>query len=179
MTRQGPDQVTAVQQSDEPLDNHVVSHESPEPLIRALEEGDFEGLLSLYAHLHEDEVASSSNPLLFELWVQILRDSAQVYVGAFTGGGLSSVANVAFVPNLTRGGRPFAVVENVVTHPSRRRLGLARAVISRVVELAQVRGCYKVMLLSSASRTEAHSFYKSLGFDGDSKCAFVRRFKAQ
>ncbi len=153
------------------------SSESSQLLVRSLEEPDIDQLLSLYAHLHEDEAPLSASPFFLDLWTRILLDPAQVYVGAFVDGELSSVANVSFIPNLTRAGRPFAVIENVVTHPSRRRLGLASAVVSQVLELSDSRGCYKVMLLSSVSRSEAHSFYSSLGFDGDSKRAFVRRFQ--
>jgi ribosomal protein S18 acetylase RimI-like enzyme len=152
------------------------SSESSQPLIRMLEEPDIGQLLALYAHLHEDEAPMFPSPSMRDLWTRILHDPAQVYVGAFVDGQLSSVANVSFIPNLTRGARPFAVIENVVTHPSRRRCGLARAVVSQLLALSNSRGCYKVMLLSSASRPEAHSFYTSLGFEGDSKRAFVRRF---
>ncbi len=152
------------------------SSQSSQPLVRTLEGPDIDQLLALYAHLHEDEAPLTASPSLRDLWTRILQDGAQVYVGAFVDGELSSVANVSFVPNLTRGARPFAVIENVVTHPSWRRRGLARAVVSQLLAHSNSRGCYKVMLLSSASRPEAHSFYSSLGFEGDSKRAFVRRF---
>lgn len=110
--------------------------ELPTPLIRTLENEDLDGLLALYAHLHggEDEPSPRS---LADLWTTILRDPAQTYVGAFVGGMLCSVANASIVPNLTRGGRPFAVIENVVTHPSYRRRGLAKLVMSHLLELCE------------------------------------------
>lgn len=149
------------------------------PLLRTLADDDLDGLLSLYAYLHEGDDATSSSGILVDTWAKILQDPAHTYVGAFVGGMLCSAANASIVLNLTRGGRPFAVIENVVTHPSHRRRGLAKAVISRLLQLCELAGCDKVMLLSSSSRVEAHSFYRTLGFDGDSKRAFIRRLTCQ
>ena len=43
----------------------------------------------------------------------------------------------------------------------------------RNIEIAWQEGCYKVMLLSGSVRTDAHRFYESIGFEGDSKKGFV------
>jgi|GEM_PF-1943875 len=52
---------------------------------------------------------------------------------------------------------------------------LGRACIMKAIEFARENGCYKVMLLSGAERTEAHRFYESLGFSGTGKKGFVMR----
>ena len=58
----------------------------------------------------------------------------------------SSVLNI--LPNMTRGCRPYGLIENVITHPDFRRRGIGRAILREVVKLAWEESCYKVMLLT-------------------------------
>ncbi len=153
----------------------VIADIATSPTIRRLTAEDFDDLLRLHSYLHDEDPPISNDEVVRELWLAILADGCQVYVGAFADGKLRSVATAAIVPNLTRGARPFAVIENVVTDPDYRRRGFAAAVMSHLVEVCRTRNCYKVMLLSARGRSEAHEFYSRLGFDGDSKRAFVRR----
>ena len=44
-------------------------------------------------------------------------------------------------------------------------------------EDARKNNCYKVILQSASFRKEAHQFYKNLGFDGESKKAFIMKLK--
>jgi GNAT superfamily N-acetyltransferase len=81
--------------------------------------------------------------------------------------------NAAVIPNLTRGARPYAVVENVVTDASQRRRGIGATVLRALLERCWQRRCYKVMLMSGMSRGEVHHFYEALGFSRTSKQAFV------
>ena len=68
-----------------------------------------------------------------------------------------------------------ALYKNVVTDREYRNLGLASKVIDMAIEFAKDHHCYKVILQSSIARTEAHQFYKSKGFNGESKKAFDMR----
>ena len=77
------------------------------------------------------------------------------------------------IPNLTRGARPYAVIENVVTDAAYRRRGIGAAVLRTLMDRCWSRCCYKVMLMSGMRRLEIHGFYESLGFDKNSKQAFV------
>jgi hypothetical protein len=43
-----------------------------------------------------------------------------------------------------------------------------------VEDQARTNGCTKLMLLSSATRIEAHSFFSQIGFDGEKKRGFVK-----
>ncbi|MBQ1053116.1 GNAT family N-acetyltransferase [Micromonospora sp. C51] len=67
------------------------------------------------------------------------------------------------VPNLTRGGRPYMLVENVVVARSARRQGVANRMFDALIGLARAAGCYKVQLLSHVDRSDAHMFYESRG----------------
>jgi len=44
------------------------------------------------------------------------------------------------------------------------------------IEYAKEQGRYKVTLQSGIKREEAHRFYESVGFDGNSKRAFEIKF---
>jgi ribosomal protein S18 acetylase RimI-like enzyme len=111
------------------------------------------------------------------IWRRILRDDSHIYMGGFLGETLISACNAVVVPNLTRGARPYAVIENVVTHAAHRRTGAGTKVMRRLIDECIARACYKIMLMSSADRDSAHGFYESLGFDKKSKQAFVLKVK--
>lgn len=143
--------------------------------LRRLRIDDLDQLLGLYAHLYPEDIAEVAPGARAAAWNAILRDDAQCYLGAFVGDRLVASAFAVVVPNLTRGARSFAIIENVVTDPEHQRHGHGRAVIDALVEHVFGAGCYKVMLQTSSVRDGAHVFYESLGFNGDSKRAFVLR----
>ena len=68
-------------------------------------------------------------------------------------------------PNLTHQGKPFATVENVVVDESERGAGYGRQLLAFAIDEAKAAGCYKIALTSHKTRTEAHRFYESLGFE--------------
>lgn len=85
--------------------------------------------------------------------------------------------SVYLCDTLVRGGRPFAVIEHVVVAPDLRRLGIGRQLVSAAVRTADLRGCYKVMLMTGSNRVANHRFYEACGFAGD-KIGFQRRANA-
>lgn len=145
------------------------------PQIRDLERRDLDDLLAAYRHLHESDDPLPERGTLEKLWAGICEDPSLIYLGAFHGETLVSTCNAVVVPNLTRGTRPWAVVENVVTLPEARRQGLGSAVLRALLERCWAAGCYKVMLQSAAHRDAAHAFYERCGFDRHAKQAFVAR----
>lgn len=141
--------------------------------IRDLRRSDLDALLSLYAHLHVRDDAPPDRAELRALWDRIVADDALIYLGAFDGGRLVSACNAAVIPNLTRGARPYALVENVVTHTDWRRRGIGKRVMTALLDRCWARRCYKVMLMSAIARADVHGFYESVGFDRGAKQAFV------
>ena len=142
-------------------------------LIRDLVFSDLDELLALYHDLNPADDALPPRPTIEETWRAILDDSTQIYVGGFIDGKLASACNAAVIRNLTRGVRPYAVVENVVTATKYRRHGFGSAVLQALLERCRARNCYKIMLLSGMNRADAHAFYVSNGFDSTAKQAFV------
>ena len=87
-----------------------------------------------------------------------------------------STCLLAVVPNLTRGGRPFALIENVVTRTDQRGRGFGRTTMQTAIQRARAEGCYKVMLLTGRKNEAVFRFYERCGFDRHSKTAFQLRF---
>lgn len=85
-----------------------------------------------------------------------------------------SVATLHVHQNLTHGGRPYALIENVVTAQSWQHLGLARRVMRSLQDLAWQQDAYKIMLLTGKT-ADALGFYQSLGYRGDEKHGLVLR----
>lgn len=146
---------------------------SVEIVIRELGPDDLDRLLSLYVHLHAQDDPLPERSQVEAIWAAILNDPAQIYLGARVESVLVAACNACIVPNLTRGARPYAVIENVVTHADYRRRGIGTAVLRDLLDRCWARRCYKVMLMSGMKREEIHAFYESLGFEKTSKRAFV------
>ena len=73
-------------------------------------------------------------------------------------------------------GRPFALVENVVTRQEYRKQGYGRQVVERAIEIAGQAGCYRVTLMTGSRREETLRFYEAAGLQRNTKTAFEKRF---
>lgn len=142
--------------------------------VREAAAADLEALLALYLHLHESGIPADREALR-RVWVQIEADPGHHILVAEQGGRIVSSCACVIVPNLTRGLRPYALIENVVTHADFRRRGFASACLARAVHLARAAGCYKVMLLTGAKDEATLRFYRRARFDSGDKSAFVLR----
>lgn len=85
-----------------------------------------------------------------------------------------STATLHVLPNLTFGGRPYALIENVVTLKSHQGQGIGRAVMEYAAEQAWAAGCYKIMLLTG-TKLGARGFYEKLGYAADEKQGMILR----
>jgi len=143
--------------------------------FRKLSTADLPSLLELYVQLSSLN-AGFSLKQSEEIWKEIEENPYISYFGAIDQGKVVSTCYAVYIPNLTRGGRGICFVENVVTDKEYRKRGLASRVLDMAIAFAKEHRCYKVLLQSGASRTEAHRFYEEKGFNGDSKKAFEIRF---
>jgi len=60
---------------------------------------------------------------------------------------------------------PFVIVAGLVVDKDHRRQGIARDLMARVEQWTHERGLSIVRLTSSSTRTAAHTFYKTIGFE--------------
>jgi GNAT superfamily N-acetyltransferase len=139
-------------------------------VIRPAGHGDLSEILTLYRYLNPDDPAP--NPIKAETaWLALISsDLTTVFVADAAGMLVSSC-----IPNLTRGVRPYGLIENVVTHPDHRRIGLGRAILSAALEAAWREDCYKVMLATGSRREDTLRFYESAGFERGGKTFFQAR----
>ena len=94
-------------------------------------------------------------------------------VGELDGQVVSSVT-VLVIQNLTHNLRPYAVIENVVTHGDFRNRGFASVLMDKASEIARDSGCYKIMLLTGSKLESTLRFYERCGFNQNDKTAFIK-----
>jgi GNAT superfamily N-acetyltransferase len=150
----------------------MTTHDDDKPLIRALSGADLDGLLRLYEDIGILKPTDSRDGIE-RTWARILQSDLLHYVGVFVGGSLASTCHAVIVPNLSRGARPYAIIENVGTLSTHRRRGLGRLAVEAAIANCWQAGCYKIMLASSVQNARAHDFYRALGFDANAKQSFV------
>jgi GNAT superfamily N-acetyltransferase len=131
--------------------------------VRPASQADLPALLGLYAELHPSDPPLTA-PAAARIWRDIEAQVGRTILLAHAAATVVGTVDCAVLPNLTRGGRPFMLVENVVVDPGHRRTGVGAALLEAAVGLARRAGCYKVQLLSRAEREAAHRFYESRGF---------------
>lgn len=136
------------------------------PWTRTARSEDLDSIVRLVALMHDEEpplaeVAGTYPSVLHEILSQPNRF---LLVGGIDEQ-VTGTADMVVVQNLSRGGRPWAVVENVVVDPAYRRRGIARMLMLVLIRIAVERDCYKMQLVSAERRDEAHALYKALRFD--------------
>ena len=145
--------------------------------IRELNEGDLPSLIKLYEQLdgRNGDVAIEDARAI---WKNQIEGNPDIkYFGAVVETKVVSTCFCAIIPNLTRLGGAICFVENVVTDKDYRKQGLGKKVMEKAIEFARQKNCYKVILESGAWRTEAHQFYRNLGFDDTAKKSFLLKLK--
>ena len=142
--------------------------------IRAATARDIPALLALYAQLNP-----SDPPIPVEKAESIFAqfhacDGNAIYV-AVSNDALVATCALIVTPNLTRGGAPYALIENVVTDSHHRQQGHGRAVLHAAIDAAWRHGCYKVMLLTGSKNPATLRFYQETGFVQDKTGFQIRR----
>lgn len=90
-------------------------------------------------------------------------------------GRLASSCTLIIINNLTRSGRPFGLIENVVTNREYGKKGYGTAILHKAVEIARENNCYKVVLLTGRKEESVLRFYERAGFEKGIKTGFIMR----
>ncbi|MGW3996448.1 N-acetyltransferase family protein [Amycolatopsis sp. NPDC004772] len=130
---------------------------------RPAAEADLPALLALFRELHPDDPAPPPQAAA-AAWRAIERQAGRAILVAESAGVVVGTVDCTTLPNLTRGARPFMLVENVVVAAEHRRSGVGATLMAAAFAAAREAGCYKVQLLSRSGRDGAHAFSESLGF---------------
>ncbi|RUL97441.1 GNAT family N-acetyltransferase [Rhizobium chutanense] len=142
--------------------------------IRPAASDDLEGLAVLYHHLNPTDPILDGTIAEERFSAILAQPGMTVFIG-FAGAHAAATATLIVVPNLTRGGASYALIENVVTHADHRRHGYACAVIGHAINEAWKAGCYKVMLLTGSKNPATLRFYENCGFISDKTGYQIRR----
>ncbi|WP_421782085.1 GNAT family N-acetyltransferase [Kiloniella litopenaei] len=166
-------------------------------LIRLARETDYAAAVKLYAEFGGDVPGISGDEGLAR-WREILaHPGTSVIVAAdegkdATAGGqekgqacdpdpscvpVCAIVTLHVLPNMTYLGRPYALIENVITSQRYRGKGLGRLVMERAIDMAWEAGAYKIMLLTGKGRKDggAKGFYESMGFSDEDKHGMTLR----
>lgn len=138
---------------------------------RLARESDLDELLALYRMLNPGDDLPDADEAA-DLWAEMCADETLDVVVIEHDDRLVATCVLSVTKNLSRGARPWAVVENVVTREDYRGRGFGTQCVERAVERARERDCYKVMLLTGSDEQWKHEFYESCGFDPDAKTGF-------
>ena len=143
--------------------------------IRLIAPSELDALLALYAQLHPGDAPLPPASVVQALWQELLSNPRYRYFGAYVGDELVSTCTLTVIPNLTRGCKPYGLIENVVTHAMHRRKGYGKALLAHALSEAWAAGCYKAMLMTSRQDEATLGFYAAAGFDRHQKQAFVAK----
>ncbi len=141
--------------------------------IREIKENELSSLLKLYTHLHELGIPEYTEHL-HNTWNSICNDENHHIIVCELDGKIVSSCVCVIIPNLTRNIRPYAFIENVVTHTDYRGKGYATKCLDYAKEIAVKNNCYKMMLLTGSKEEKTLNFYKSAGYNSSDKTAFIR-----
>jgi GNAT superfamily N-acetyltransferase len=144
------------------------------PSARLARPSDLPSLLALFA---VSEVSASAEPGEHAegIWRETL---AQPGLHVFVSCDRERIAATCMLitaPNLLRGGRRHAFLENVVAHPEMRGRGHGKAVVQAALAQAWASDCHHVLMQSSRADPRVHAFYEALGFEPGLRVAYVAR----
>jgi GNAT superfamily N-acetyltransferase len=133
---------------------------------------DDEQVLALYRQLHPEDPVLPNASAAFEL---IRRAPALRLFIPEDDGQVVATTYLNVIPNLTRGGSPYGVIENVVVDESARGRGFGKQIMAATLREAWAARCYKVMLMTGSTNPGTHAFYRSCGFSPNAKTAYLAR----
>lgn len=145
-------------------------------MVREIKSSELNKLLELYLHLHEQSIPETTEHLK-NTWNTIINDANHHIIVKELDEKIVSSCVCIVIPNLTRDIRPYAFVENVVTHSDYRNRGYATECLHYAKSIAERENCYKMMLLTGSKKESTFKFYESAGYNCSDKTAFIQWLK--
>ncbi|MBE5316588.1 MAG: GNAT family N-acetyltransferase [Xanthomonadales bacterium] len=143
--------------------------------FRTAQQTDLPAVLALLADdtLGKNREFNAANPNYLKAFEAISVDPNQQLLVAELDGRIIGMAQLSFIPGLSRGGAWRCNIEAVRIASDVRGQGLGAQLMQACEERARERGCSLLQLTSDARRVDAHRFYRGLGYV-DSHIGFKR-----
>ncbi|HET9914496.1 MAG TPA: GNAT family N-acetyltransferase [Anaerolineales bacterium] len=142
-------------------------------IYREIKPDERDQLLELNKHLNTNDLPLPEEAEVEAVWQEILTDKKIHCVVADYEGKLVASCILVIIPNLTRGAKPYGLIENVVTHANYRKKGIGRNILQYALSIAWKHQCYKVMLLTGRKDEATLMFYENSGFVSGVKTGFI------
>ena len=141
------------------------------PLIRDAVEADLPAIVALMQQLERGgsgypaSAPAAASEAQRRAFAEIGRNPHSRLLVIEDAGRVVGTTILMIVPNLSAGGRPRAIVENVVVDEQARGRRYGERLMAFCRAEAEAAGCFKLQLTSNNRRTDAHRFYERLGYE--------------
>jgi len=98
---------------------------------------------------------------------QLSDSDKRILVAEIDDGLIVGMASIVFLPRLNQKGPELYIPELIITQNYQNQ-GIGKLLINTCISLAKEQNCHKIRLESGLNRTDAHKFYKNLGFENKS-----------
>lgn len=141
--------------------------------VREVRKLELSMLLELYTQLHDNAMPVINEHIEY-IWENIINDKHHHTIVGVIEDKIISACTLIIVPNLTHDQRPYAFIENVITHELHRGKGYATAVLGYAKQIAKRGDCYKIMLMTGSKQESTLNFYRRAGYNSSDKTAFIQ-----
>ncbi|MBP3856147.1 MAG: GNAT family N-acetyltransferase [Ruminiclostridium sp.] len=141
--------------------------------IREAQVTDLDDILQLYSLLYGKNVLQKDADVQ-RIWNRIITDQFYHVIVAEEDGKLVSTCVCVIIQNIPFDHKPYAIVDNIVTHGEYRAQGLATACLQEAQRIAEENECYKIMLTTQSKLDSTHRFYEKLGYSKEDSTAFTK-----
>lgn len=143
--------------------------------IRKAYKDDVQALIELYHQLLPwDELDYNQTKKIYE---KILQDENYIINVIEYNERIISTCTLVIIKNLTHGGRPFGIIENVITKAEYRGKGYGKKLLRETIAYAKNVGCHKVMLQTRREEKYILDFYLKCGFSDKLSRGFMISFE--
>lgn len=156
-----------------PMKLTLHSENSGRLTVKEAETEELPKLLELYTYLHDNPYPEMT-PGIEALWSGIINDPNHHILLGYIGDKPVCSCVIITVQNLTHNQRPYALIENVITHPDYRNKGCGSMILSAAKDVAVKDNCYKIMLMTGSKEESVLDFYRKAGYNSEDKTAFIQ-----
>ena len=88
-----------------------------------------------------------------------------------------ATCTLVIIHNLTHQGKPYGIIENVVTDRQYRGEKYGEILLKEVITFAKKEGCHKLMVQTRRKELYVKKFYKKCGFSDEQCTGFILNFE--